>query len=141
MPVLAGVFIRVPYYLISPGEARGVAELIKVKGDNVKVFPPKGKILFTTVSLAGEVNVFRALAGWIDDEVEVIPEERITGGAPRQDVRRQNIQAMADSKLTAIKVALERLGYRVTVNGDGALVTDVKAGDPADGQLQVGDVI
>ena len=141
MPVLAGVFIQVPYYLISPGEARGVAELIKVKGDNAKVFPPKGKILFTTVSLAGEVNVFRALAGWIDDEVEVIPEERITGGAPRQDVRRQNIQAMADSKLTAIKVALERLGYRVSVNGDGALVTDVKVGDPADGQLQVGDVI
>ena len=141
LPVLAGVFIRVPYYLISPGEARGVAELIKVKGEGAKEFPPKGKILFTTVSLAGDVNVFRALAGWIDDEVEVIPEERITGGAPRQEVRQQNIQAMVDSKLTATKVALERLGYRVSVNGDGALVTDVKVGDPADGQLQVGDVI
>jgi PDZ domain-containing protein len=141
VPVLAGIFIRVPYYLISPGEARGVAELIKVKGDNAKEFPPRGKILFTTVSLAGDVNVFRALAGWLDDEVEVIPEERITGGAPRQEVRQQNIQAMVDSKLTATKVALERLGYRVTVNGDGALVTDVKVGDPADGQLQVGDVI
>jgi PDZ domain-containing protein len=141
VPFLAGIFITVPYYLISPGEARGVAELIKVKGDNAKVFPPKGKILFTTVSLAGDVNVFRALAGWLDDEVEVIPEERITGGAPRQEVRQQNIQAMVDSKLTATKVALERLGYRVTVNGDGALVTDVKVGDPADGQLQVGDVI
>ncbi len=141
VPILAGVFIRVPYYLISPGEARGVAELIKVKGDNAKEFPPKGKILFTTVSLAGNVNVFRALAGWIDDEVEVIPEKQITGGAPRQEVRQQNIQAMVDSKLTATKVALERLGYRVSVNGDGALVTDVKVGDPADGQLQVGDVI
>ena len=141
LPVVAGAFIRVPYYLISPGEARGVAELIKVKGDNAKEFPPKGKILFTTVSLAGEVNVFRALAGWIDDEVEVIPEERITGGSPRQEVRRQNIQAMVDSKLTATKVALERLGYRVSVNGNGALVTMVNPGDPADGQLQVGDVI
>ncbi len=141
MPVLAGVFIRVPYYLISPGEARGVAELIKVKGDGTKEYPPKGKILFTTVSLAGEVNVFRALAGWLDDEVEVIPEKQITGGAPRREVRQQNIQAMVDSKLTATKVALERLGYRVSVNGDGALVTDVKVGDPADGQLQVGDVI
>lgn len=141
VPVLAGVFIRVPYYLISPGEARGVAELIKVKGEGAKEYPPKGKILFTTVSLAGDVNVFRALAGWIDDEVEVIPEKQITGGAPRQEVRQQNIQAMVDSKLTATKVALERLGYRVSVNGDGALVTDVKVGDPADGKLQVGDVI
>jgi PDZ domain-containing protein len=38
-------------------------------------------------------------------------------------------------------VALERLGYRVSITGDGALVTEVKPGDPADGQLQVGDVI
>ena len=48
---------------------------------------------------------------------------------------------MVDSKLTATKVALERLGYRVSVTGDGALVTMVNPGDPADGQIQVGDVI
>ena len=141
VPIIAGIFIRVPYYLISPGEARGVAELIKVKGDGAKIFPPKGKILFTTVSLAGDVNVFEALSGWLDDEVEVIPEKQITGGAPRTEVRQLNIQAMVDSKLTATKVALERLGYRVSVNGNGALVTMVSPGDPADGQLQVGDVI
>ena len=140
VPLLAGVLIQVPYYLISPGEARGVAELIKVK-QGATIFPPKGKILFTTVSLAGNVNVFEALAGWMDSEVEVIPEKQITGGAPRQEVRQQNIQAMVDSKLTATKVALERLGYRVSVTGDGALVTAVNPGDPADGNLQVGDVI
>ena len=141
LPVFAGAFIQVPYYLISPGEARGVAELIKVTGEGAKVYPPKGKILFTTVSLAGDVNVFEALAGWLDDEVEVIPEEQITGGAPRQEVRRLNVQAMVDSKLTATKVALERLGYRVSVSGEGAIVADVNPGDPADGQLQVEDVI
>ncbi|MCA1845024.1 MAG: PDZ domain-containing protein [Actinobacteria bacterium] len=141
VPILAGVLVRVPYYLISPGEARGVAELIKVKGDGAKVFPPKGKILFTTVSLAGDVNVFEALSGWLDKEVEVIPEKQITGGAPKTEVRQLNIQAMVDSKLTATKVALERLGYRVSVTGDGALVTAVNPGDPADGQLQIGDVI
>ena len=117
-----------------------MAELIKVR-EGAKIFPPKGKILFTTVSLAGDVNVFEALAGWVDDEVEVIPEKQITGGAPRTEVRQQNIQAMVDSKLTATKVALERLGYRVSVTGDGGLVTALNAGDPADGHLQVGDVI
>lgn len=140
VPLLGALFIEVPYYLISPGEARGVAELIEIK-EGAEVFPPKGKILFTTVSLAGGVNVFEALSGWLDDEVEVVPEKQITGGAPRQEVRQLNIQAMVDSKLTAIKVALERLGYRVSVTGDGALVTLVNPGDPADGQLQVGDVI
>ena len=141
LPLIAGIFIRVPYYLISPAEARGVAELIKVKGDGAKIFPPKGKILFTTVSLAGDVNVFEARSGWLDKEVEVIPERQITGGAPRTEVRQLNIQAMVDSKLTATKVALERLGYRVSVTGNGALVTMVSPGDPADGALQVGDVI
>jgi PDZ domain-containing protein len=141
VPIFAGLLIQVPYYLISPGEARGVAELIKVKGDGAKIYPPKGKILFTTVSLAGQVNVFEALEGWLDKEVQVVPEKTITGGAPKTAVRQQNIQAMTDSKLTATKVALERLGYRVSVKGDGALVTAVNAGDPADGKLQVEDVI
>src|SRR5204862_5095238 len=113
----------------------------KVKGDNAKIFPPRGKILFTTVSLAGNVSVFQALSGWLNRDVEVVPEKQITGGAPRQEVRQLNIQAMVDSKLTATKVALERLGYRVSVTGDGALVTAVNPGDPADGHLQVGDGI
>jgi len=141
VPIVAGMLIQVPYYLISPGEARGVADLIKVKGDNAKIYPPRGKILFTTVSLAGQVNVFQALSGWLNKDVQVVPEKAITGGAPKGEVRQLNIQAMVDSKLTATKVALERLGYRVTVTGDGALVTMVSPGDPADGQLQVGDVI
>ncbi len=141
VPVAAGMFVQVPYYLISPGEARGVADLIKVKGDDVNVYPPKGKILFTTVSLVGHVSVFQALSGWLNKDVQVVPEKEITGGAPTGEVRQLNIQAMVDSKLTATKVALERLGYRVTVSGDGALVTMVNPGDPADGALQVGDVI
>jgi PDZ domain-containing protein len=141
IPIFAGLLIQVPYYLISPGEARGVAELIKLKGDGAKIYPPKGRILFTTVSLAGQVNVYEALEGWLDKDVEVVPEKTITGGAPKTAVRQQNIQAMVDSKLTATKVALERLGYRVSVKGDGALVTMVNAGDPADGKLQVEDVI
>jgi PDZ domain-containing protein len=141
VPIIAGMLIQVPYYLISPGEARGVAELIKVKGDGAKIYPPKGKILFTTVSLAGQVNVFEALSGWLNKDVEVVPEKQITGGAPKTEVRQLNIQAMVDSKLTATKVALERLGYRVSVKGDGALVTMVNPGDPADGKLQVEDVI
>ncbi len=141
VPVVVAAFVRVPYYLISPGEARPVAQLIQVKDGQAQVYDPEGDILFTTVSLAGDVNVFEALRGWLDDEVDVVPERQITGGAPRKEVRQLNIQAMDTSKLTATKVALERLGYRVTVDGKGAFVTDVKAGDPADQRLAPGDVI
>ena len=55
-----------------------MAELIKVKGDGAKIYPPRGKILFTTVSLAGQVNVFEALSGWLNKEVEVVPENART---------------------------------------------------------------
>lgn len=139
--MVTAALVNVPYFLISPGEARGVAELIKVKEGQAEVYDPVGKILFTTVSLTGSVNVYEALLGWLDDEIEVIPEHQITGGAPRQEIRELNIQAMVDSKLIATKVALERLGFRVEVDGDGALVTAVNPGDPADGQLRPGDVI
>lgn len=140
-PLLAAIFLRVPYYLISPGEARPVAGLIEIKDGEAQVYDPEGHILFTTVSLAGDVNALEALRGWLDDDIEVVPERQITGGAPRQQVRELNIAAMDTSKLTATKVALERLGYRVSVDGKGALVTDVKVGDPADGKLDPNDVI
>ncbi|MGH8975933.1 MAG: YlbL family protein [Acidimicrobiia bacterium] len=141
VPAVAAAFVRVPYFLLSPGEARGVAQLIKVDDPQVTVYDPKGAILFTTVSLRGNVNVYEALQGWLDDEIEVVPEERITGGQPRDQVKQINIEAMDTSKLTATKVALERLGYRVGLDGKGAVVTDVLKDTPAHGKLQVGDVI
>ncbi|MGH9039707.1 MAG: YlbL family protein [Acidimicrobiia bacterium] len=141
LPALIAAFVRMPYFLLSPGEARGVAQLITVDDPQVTVYDPEGAILFTTVSLTGDVNVYEALRGWLDDEIEVVPEERITGGQPREEVREINIQAMVDSKLVATKVALERLGYRVGFDGKGALVTKVQPGSPAEGQFEVGDVI
>lgn len=141
IPAVGAAFIRVPYFLISPGEARAVARLISVEDSQVSVYLPEGDILYTTVSLTGNVNVYEALWGWLDDDVEVVPEEQITGGQPREQVRQINIRAMDDSKLTATKVALETLGYRVDLDGKGAQVTQVQPGSPAEGHLLVGDVI
>ncbi|MGH8993243.1 MAG: YlbL family protein [Acidimicrobiia bacterium] len=141
VPAIIFAFIRVPYFLLAPGEARGVAQLIKVDDPQVTVYDPEGAILFTTVSLTGNVNVYEALRGWLDDEIEVVPEERITGGQPREEVREINIQAMDLSKLTATKVALERLGYRVGLDGKGAAVIQIQPDSPAAAQFEVGDVI
>ena len=48
---------------------------------------------------------------------------------------------MEDSKNTAISVALRYLGFPVSDAGEGVLVTSVIEGTPADGNLEVGDVI
>ena len=133
------LLVEVPYYLISPGDARSVGELISV-GEGTQVFDPEGKILFTTVALAGKVNIYDALAGWLDEDVEVVHEDQITGGKPRRRSPAQ-LQPMDDSKLVATRVALEHLGYRVSVHGGGASSSMVVPGSPADGQLEPGDII
>ncbi len=48
---------------------------------------------------------------------------------------------MQDSKDTAIAVALEYLGYDVTLQGEGVYVAAVLEGTPAEGVLRAGDVI
>ncbi|MGH8999658.1 MAG: YlbL family protein [Acidimicrobiia bacterium] len=140
VPLYVASLVQVPYYLLSPGEARSVTPLISV-GEGTPVFEPEGEILFTTVSLASKVNVYDAVRGWLDDDIEVVPEEQITGGSSREEVKRANIEAMDNSKLVATQVALEQLGLRVDVEGSGAEVTTVVIGSPADGKLEPLDVI
>src|SRR5207253_1601193 len=80
VPIVAAYFVTVPYYLISPGEARGVPIEIK---DGTPVYPPTGHFLYTTVSLTSRVNVYDALRGWLDNNIEIVPEKDITGGKPK----------------------------------------------------------
>jgi PDZ domain-containing protein len=137
LPVAA--LVRFPYYVLSPGDATAVEPLIQVQGAQSYRHP--GSILFTTVSLAGDVNAYALLHGWLSSNDEVVSRDAITGGTPTRTYNQQNVQAMTDSKTAATKVALERLGYKVPASGDGAVVVQVVAGSPAEGILRVGDVI
>ena len=49
--------------------------------------------------------------------------------------------AFVDAGQVAVAVAERALGHNVIISGDGALVTAVQPGAPAQGHLQVGDVI
>ena len=136
--LLAAVTFTLPYYAIAPGSARQVNDLIDVPQD--RAFPPRGKVYLATVALA-RVSPLRALQGWLDPDIDVVPEERILGPIRRRQFNRVNLQAMDDSKQTAAVVALRRLGHAVAVQGKGALVQAVEKGSPADGRLAQGEVI
>jgi hypothetical protein len=57
-------------------------------------------------------------------------------------VERQSVEAMTDSQTAAKQAALTRLGYDVTVTGDGARILEVVRDSPADeAGLRPGDVI
>ena len=68
--------MTVPYVALRPGSVRPVSDQINVEG--AKSFPPEQGVAFTTVNV-GSVTLLEALAGWLDDDVDVLPEDRVRG--------------------------------------------------------------
>ena len=133
-------FVPLPYYALWPGPVEEVSDLVQVDG-GPPVYELNGDLYMLTVSLE-EVNAFGLAQGWIDPTVDVVAREVIRPhGVNPEDHRRENLRLMDDSKDTAIAVALDYLGMPVEYSGDGVLVVSVGEGTPADGLLEVGDVI
>jgi PDZ domain-containing protein len=138
--VLAGLvagLVRIPYDTLSPGSSKVVNDIITVHGHDV--YPPSGKILYTTVSVRERVSVLQALLGWLDPTTDVVSEKEIRGNIPANQYEQLNVQAMTDSKTTAEALALSHIGY--TNLGVGAQVDSVADGSPAAGVLEVNDLI
>jgi len=134
---VAGQLVTLPYDSIGPGSARDVSGLVTVKDH--PSYPPQGRILYTTVAVRERVNLFEALAGWLDPATDVVPEKRVRGEIPPEEYRQLNVEAMADSKATAQVVALRHLGF--TDLGAGAEILSVQEGLPASPLLKAGDVV
>ena len=137
--VVAAAFVRVPYFLLSPGSVRSTEPLIEVSG--APSYPSDGgEVGFTTVSLR-HATALQAVIGWLDPTVEVVDEDVILGGQSEEENRQANLQDMTSSKDKATAVALDELGYEVPISGTGAIVFTVSPDVPADAVLAPGDVI
>ncbi|MEJ5256088.1 MAG: S16 family serine protease [Acidimicrobiales bacterium] len=134
---VSAAFVKVPYFLISPGSARATEPLISVEG--APTYPGEGSIDFTTVSLK-HASALEALMGWLDPTVDVVDEDELLGGQTEEENREATLREMTDSKQIATAVALEALGYDV-IRGSGAVVRGIVDGSPAASALAVGDVI
>ena len=134
---ITGQLVTLPYDSIGPGSARDVSGMVTVNGH--PSYPHQGRVLYTTVSVRERVNLFEALAGWLDPATDVVPEQKVRGDIPPDEYRQLNIEAMDDSKTTAQVVALRRLGF--TDLGAGAEILSVQEGLPASPLLRPGDVI
>lgn len=135
---VAAAVVTLPYLSVAPGSAQGVDGLISVPRD--KAFPPEGEVLLATVALQ-PVTPIEAVVGWLDRDVDVVPERRVIGTVPPEQFTRRNAEAIADSKQVAVVVAFRRLGFPVPEVGKGALVMGVEPGSPAEGKLAEGQVI
>jgi PDZ domain-containing protein len=130
--------INVPYYTLSPGPVYDTSDFIEVEDGYVS---EQGELLFLTVSLK-EANVFEYAAGTLDERVTVSARENVRPtGVSNEDLRRESLDAMEQSKQDATFVALTELGYEVTFIGTGAIVIETIPDSAADGVLRAGDII
>jgi PDZ domain-containing protein len=137
---IAAFFIRLPYVVISPGEATPVDRVVRISG--APTYPHGGSLLFLTVSVSnGRPNVYRTVVGWLSADQDVQPERNELGCLSRDENNRQNVMLMEDSQQIAKTVALSRLGYLVSASSVGVIVFDVASNSPACSRLRVGDRI
>lgn len=130
--------MTVPYYALSPGPVYDTSDFVSVDGGFTN---DDGELFFLTVSLK-EANVFEWAAAQFDERVDLNERETVRPqGVTQEDLRREGIAAMDQSKRDATYVALTKLGYEVTLIGTGALVIETIPDSAADGVLMENDVI
>lgn len=145
---LLGSFIKVDYAVESPGPVTDTlgtlddgTDLIRVKG--AKTYPTEGDLYFTTVRILGgperHISIWEWVRGHLDPSARVVPENSVFGeDRSAEQVQELNTALMEGSQHTSIAVALRSLGEEV---GQEAVVARIATGKPADGALQLEDVI
>ncbi|MGH9116704.1 MAG: YlbL family protein [Acidimicrobiales bacterium] len=139
--IVIGASITVPYYALTPGSARPTEPLVSVEG--AEIFPSDGEVLFTTVHVEhlNLIDYARHRLGLLPDSWRVLTEEDYLGPNTEAENDQINANLMTNSKDVASYVALEHLGYDVTITGTGAVVLQIVDGAPASGKLELGDTI
>lgn len=133
-------FLPSDHYLVLPDRARPTDPLVSVPGEDTGS-AGDGGIYMVDVRI-GRANLFERLFPGVREGADLLPEHVINPeGVSDTQRRRSSLNEMSRSQLTAITVALRQLGREVDIEAVGAEVVLVQPDAPADGELEVGDVI
>ena len=136
---LALTWIPSDHYIVLPDKARPTDPLVEIPGETNS--DDGGGIYMVDVRV-GRASLLERIYPGIHEGASLLPEKAINPqGVSDQQRRASSLNDMSHSQLVAIAVALEHLGKDVEVTPLGAQVTLVVPDAPADGVLQVGDVI
>ena len=139
---MLGATVPVPYVSQVPGpiydtlgDIKG-EQIIEVEGRSPNQV--SGELNLTTVGISGRgLSLVRAIQGWFDDEVSVVPEESVyPPDRSEEETRQANLDAFLSSERAAETVALGHLGYPVKV-----VVQGLAEDSPAEGELEEGDAV
>jgi Lon-like protease len=140
---VVGVLVPVPYVAQVPGPTYNTlgdiagAPIITVTGRTPN--KTSGNLNLTTVGIPQRpLTLARAVEGWFDDEVIVVPREEVyPSGKSEQQTQAENRQEFLTSEQSAKAAALGRLGYP-----DKVVVSDLSgSSSPSKGKLQADDAI
>jgi len=132
-------FVPSDHYIVLPDRARPTDPLVRIPGEESG---REGEGIYMVDVRVGRANLLERIFPGIHEGADLLPERAVNPeGVSDRQRRRSSLNAMSRSQLVAIAVALEELGREVEVRPVGAEVVLVQPDAPADGVLEVGDVI
>lgn len=145
LALAAGALWLVPsdHYLFLPDPARKVDPLITLPGEGEEDGEAEeGDGIYMVDILVRKASLLERLLPEIRDGATLVPAEAVNpAGVSDSQRRERSLNEMSRSQEVAVAVALEELGYDVDATPDGAEVSLVLPDTPAEGKLEIGDVI
>lgn len=133
------VWIPSDHYIVLPDKARPTDPLVEIPGEGADEDASGIYMVDVTV---GRASLLERIFPGVHEGASLIPEQVLNPqGVSDRQRRRSSLNDMSRSQLVAIAVALEELGEDVEVTPAGVEVGLVVPDSPADGVLEVGDVI
>jgi Lon-like protease len=135
---LALTWIPSDHYIILPDKARPTDPLVAIPGEE----PGQNNQIYMVDVTVGRASLLERIFPGIHEGATLVPERVINPeGVSDRQRRRSSLNDMTRSQKIAIAVALEELGRQVEITPAGAEVVLVQPDSPADGVLEVGDLI
>lgn len=129
--------VELPYLAWSSGPVSDAADTIEIEGP--EVFAPDGELLMLTV-LSQDVNIFEAFIAGVDPTIDLVAKEKVRPpDESDEEYRTRVLSQMDESQTRAITVALAELGYEMVPQE--VIINEIVVGLPADGVLELGDVV
>lgn len=136
---LALTWIQTDHYIVLPDRARPTDPLVEIPGE---AGGEGANGIYMVDVRVGRANLLERLFPGIHEGATLFPEDVLNPqGVSDTQRRASSLNAMSRSQLVAITVALDHLGEDVEVVPLGAEVRLVVPDAPADGVLEVGDVV
>jgi len=129
--------LKLPYYIYKPGHADALEGMVEIEGG----FTSEGDMHLVTVS-GIQATPVQYVWSKLYPHHEIVPLEQVRPeGVTDEDYRHAQLQLMESSQQAAVAVAYEAADADITIDYEGIFVVSVVENMPAEGQLEIGDLI